>query len=108
MGTRYIARKLSATTARGALNSLGVPPQQITALLQTWTLERTTTIKLLTEGQIVDAWKYGVMTANQALTYLQALGYTEYDAYVLLSVKNEAPLATGPPPPKTSTTGGTT
>lgn len=105
IGTRYAARKLSAATARSALASLGVPATQITGLLATWTLERTTTVKLLTESQVVDAWAYGVMTLDDALAYLQSLGYTSYDAWVILSVKNEAPLGTAPP--KTITTTGT-
>ena len=104
VGTRYQASKLSAAETRAALLALTVPASQVAALLTAWTVTRTTTVKLLTESTVVDAWAYGVMTADQALAYLVAIGYTPYDAWVLLSVKNKAPLGT--PPAVTNTTFG--
>jgi hypothetical protein len=96
IGTRYQAKKLSTSEAQAALAALTVPASQVTALLQTWTLTRSTNLELLTESTVVDAWHYGVISADAALAYLVNLGYTPYDAWVLLSVKNEAALGTPP------------
>lgn len=102
IGTLFIARKITAKTATAALTALGVIPSAIAQVLQTWTLERTASVKLLTEAQIVDGWEYGALTGTEALEELQAIGYTPYDAWVLLSVKNKAPLPTKPPKTLTS------
>jgi hypothetical protein len=105
IGTRYTAHKLSAQDASASLAALGVPATQAAQLIQTWTVTRATTLKLLTAADITDAWKYDVLSATQALTALVELGYTPFDAWVLLSVKAEGPI--GPAPAKTVTTGGT-
>lgn len=95
----YLARKIDATGLVNALNSLGVPSDQQGVLKQIWDLERTTDIKLLTEAQIVDAWEYQLMSDATALGYLEALGYTPLDAWIVLSIKNKAALTSTPAPP---------
>lgn len=94
----YLARKIDATGLVNALNSLGVPPDQQTVLKQLWDLERTTDVKLLTEAQIADAWEYLLMDDATALSYLEALGYTALDAWIVLAVKNKGPLPNTPAP----------
>ena len=93
----YVAHKLTANAAIAALGSLGVPGSQRSELLQIWAVERGATVKTLTESQIVDAVYYGIMDPVTAGTELEALGYTPYDAWVLLSLKFKAPLGTAPP-----------
>lgn len=88
----YLARKISGATASAALDALQVPHAQRDQLLQTWTIERGLVLKTLSEAQIVDAWSYQVLTQAEAESELMALGYTQFDAWVLLSVKNKAPL----------------
>lgn len=96
IGTYFIDKKITSAEAQTSLSELGLNQSQISDLLQTWTIEQTSNVKLLTESQIADAWEYGVMDRSQAQTALEALGYTPFDAYVVLSVKNKAPLPNPP------------
>jgi hypothetical protein len=103
----YIARKIEVTGAVNALNALNVPAAQQSTLIAAWNVARTSNVKLLTESQIVDAWAYTIIDTPTAVTELMALGYTELDAWTLLSIKNKAPITTtAPPQGPTSLTGG--
>jgi hypothetical protein len=96
--TYYVARKITTQVAITSLDSLEVPAAQRQELIAAWDVERGSNVKLLTEAQIADAWDYGVMDADTAIGELEALGYTPYDAWVILSVKNKG--AIGPAPVK--------
>lgn len=97
VGTYYIGHKITATQAAENLRRLGVPETQIAPTIKDWTVSLTSNLKLLTEAQITDAWEYGVMSETEALTELEAIGYTPYDAWVVLSVKAKGPLPNKPP-----------
>lgn len=94
--TLYVGYKLDRNPALSALAALGVPDGQITNLFQTWDLERKADIKQLTQAEITSAWYYSVIDGDTALTKLQQLGFSPYDAWVILSLKNKGPL---PDPP---------
>jgi hypothetical protein len=99
----FIARKIDTSGAVNALNALNVPAAQQTTLITAWTIARTSNVKLLTESQIADAWAYKIIDTAAAVAELQALGYTELDAWIVLSIKNKAPItdqapAQGPSP----------
>ena len=102
IGTRFIAHKLNAQQAAAALAQLDIPASQATALLATWTVERTTTVKLLTATEVVDGWAKGNITLTAAKAYLVSIGYTPFDAWVLLANKTKA--TAGPEPPRLPTT----
>lgn len=112
VGTLYATRKITVDTARQSLLTLQVPPDAVADILATWQLENSITVKTLTEAQIVDAEEYGIMTEGDALTELMNIGYTPYDAWVLLSLKKKAPLpgkpAQGPAAPQGAVVPGTT
>ena len=112
VGTLFAARKITAQTARQSLITLQVPPAALDDILATWQLENSISVKLLTPAQIVDAWEVNVMTEAEALTELGNIGYTPYDAWVLLSLKAKAPLpgrpAPGPAAPQGAVIPGTT
>lgn len=112
VGSLYAARKITADTAKQSLITLQVPPAAVNDILTTWQLENSINVKLLTEAQIIDAWEYGIMTQEDAMTELTNIGYTPYDAWVLLSNKNKAPLpgqpAQGPAAPQGAVIPGTT
>lgn len=93
----YVAGKIGVTSARGALGTLGLTGAQIDELLRLWTLERDANVRLLTHAEIVDAWDFGIMTQAEAQNALEALGYTPFDAWVLLSIKKKSPQGTAPP-----------
>lgn len=112
VGTLYAARKITEQTAKNSLITLQVPPAAVTDIIATWQLENSISVKTLTETQIVDAWEYAVMTESEALTELGNIGYTPYDAWVLLSLKAKSALPgkpePGPAPPQGSVIPGTT
>ena len=112
VGALYAARKITAQTAKQSLVTLQVPPDALNDIMATWQLENSINVKLLTPTQIVDAWEYNVMSEGEALTELGNIGYTPYDAWVLLSLKAKAPLdgkpSPGPAPPQGAVIPGTT
>lgn len=92
----FLARKITATVAKSAVSVYGLTGDAAANAVAIWTRERSLTVKLLTEAQIVDAWEYGIMDGPTALVELTNIGYTPYDAWVVLSVKNKGPLPTAP------------
>lgn len=98
IGTLYAARKITEQTAKNSLVTLQVPPAAINDIMATWQLENSISVKLLTEAQIVDAWHLQIMDDTTALTELNNIGYTPYDAWVLLSIKAKQPLPGQPAP----------
>lgn len=112
VGTLYAARKITEQTARQSLITLKVPAAALNDIIATWQLENSINVKLLTEAQIADAFELRIMTPGEALTELQNIGYTPYDAWVILSLKAKAPLpdmpGPGPAPPQGAVVPGTT
>lgn len=112
VGTLYAARKITEQTARQSLLTLKVPAGALNDIIATWQLENSISVKLLTEAQIADAFERAIMTPEEALTELQNIGYTPFDAWVVLSIKAKAPLpgrpAQGPAPPQGAVIPGTT
>ena len=108
----YATRKITEQTAKNSLVSLNVPPAAVNDIMATWQLENSINVKVLTEAQIIGAWKYRVMNDGEALTELGNIGYTPYDSWVLLSVNAKGPLpnkpSPGPAPPQGAVVPGTT
>jgi hypothetical protein len=95
--TLFTTRKIGVETATQALERLNVPATEIDSIVTTWEIEASVNVKTLTEAQIVDAQAAGIIDIDQAMTELQAIGYTAFDAWVLLSIKNKGPLPNQPP-----------
>lgn len=95
--TLYVAHKIDDANARQALVALGVPGAQIDDILTTWALERSVNVRTLTPTEIANAWKYDIITIDEALAELVALGYTPRDAWIYMSIHNKATLGTPPP-----------
>lgn len=93
----YVARKIDRSTAVASLNTLNVPADQVTSMVQTWDVAAAVNVKTLTESQIVAAWSIQLLTQQAATAELEAIGYTPHDAWVLLSIKNKGPLPDEPP-----------
>ena len=112
VGSLYATRKITEQTAKQALITLQVPADAITDIIATWQLENSINVKVLTQAEIVSAVGYGIMTVDDGLTELQNIGYTPYDAWVLLSIKAKTALpgqpSPGPAPPQGSVVPGTT
>ena len=93
----YTGRKIGLDTARNALVHLGIPADSVEQILQTWQLQANANVKTLTETQIVSAWYYKVIEEPEAIDLLGAIGYTPYDAWIVLSLKAKGPLPNQPP-----------
>jgi hypothetical protein len=98
IGTYFIAHKIEANTASAQLGQLGVPAARIQTLLTQWGIDRTADVKILTPAQIATAVSYEVITEAEAMAELQRLGYTPYDAWILLSNRAKGALPNKPPP----------
>jgi hypothetical protein len=98
----YIAHKIDQPTASTMLSNLGLPADQVTHLLQGWSVDRQANVRRLSEAQVVAGWFYKNLTIDEAMAALEADGLTPFDAWVVLSNRNKGPLpnkpAPGPPP----------
>jgi hypothetical protein len=110
--TLYAARKITLQTARTALADIGIDGTQIEGIVKSWQIENSVSVKVLTEAQIADAFKAEILTEAEALTELENIGYTPFDAWVILSLKVKQLVsgrpARGPAPPQGQVIPGTT
>lgn len=110
--TLFAARKITVITARQSLHRLQVPAENVEPMLAAWEVENSISVKVLTEAQIITAWEFGNMTEAEARIELENIGYTPFDAWVLMSNKTKGPLpnrpAQGPAPPQAQVIPGTT
>lgn len=97
IATLFTGRKIAVQTATDALTKLGLSPAAVDQVIQDWELQAAANVKTLSESQIIDAWYYNVMGQDEAINDLGAVGYTPYDAWVLLSNKAKGPLPNPPP-----------
>jgi hypothetical protein len=108
----YAARKITVQTARASLVELGIDGTKIDGIIAAWQIENSISVKVLTETQIADAFYLGFMTEDEALSELSNLGYSDFDAWILLSLKEKALIKgkpkQGPPPLQGQVIPGTT
>lgn len=97
IGTLYVAHRITRGAASDALDALDVAATHRDHLLTLWDIQRSSNVRQLTAAQIVDAWEYQVLSQAEAMTELQNIGYTPFDAWVLLSVKAKGPQEGKPP-----------
>jgi hypothetical protein len=81
-----------------------VPTDQIQGLLSIWSVDRIAPVRIPTVGQISKAVQYGTLSQGEALAKLETLGYTPYDAAIVLSAEAETqikplPAQSGNPQP---------
>jgi len=113
----YVNGAITEQVAQNMLTTELVPSGTIDKVMADWNAEIASTVKLLTEAQVIDAWQLGLFqkadyNANLqlALTYLEKLHYSAADAKILLSIKNKgAPLEapSGQPSNSETNTSGT-
>ena len=92
VGTLYVAHKITRHAASESLAALGLAGPHADHMLELWDIEAAANVKALTQGEITAAFEYGNMTQDEATTELLHIGYTPFDAWVLLSNKNKGPL----------------
>lgn len=98
VGRLYTSRKVDRAATVAALTQLDVPAAAISQYMGVWDTEAAANVKTLTEGQITAALYYGVMSQAEAQAALEAIGYTPYDAWVVLSDRTHGPLPNQPAP----------
>jgi hypothetical protein len=100
IGRQVIMGTVTAVNAQSTLEQMGVPDATVTILLKDWTLARQIEVQNISAAQIASAVYYGVETPEEGYKDLLARGYSEYDAWRMLSIRMHGPinLAGGNPP----------
>ncbi len=84
IGTLYTTHKVTRQAAVTALGDLDVPDAQQTALFFSWDITAENSPAVLTARDIQLAFFYTAISQAQAMTALGNLGYTPFDAWILL------------------------
>lgn len=82
--TKYLGRHITDAEAKSLLSTAGVPSQQVAYLMSDWEIEWQAYTRTLTEAQVVKAVKDGLITPDDGLSRLQAMGYNQVDATLLI------------------------
>lgn len=82
----YVAGLLDDTEARADLNRLMVPADEISTRMDLWAIEKSTVRRSLTEAQVGQALKKGIITPDDAVARWQAMGYSADDTAILLGI----------------------
>jgi len=82
--TRFVGHKIDINEASMALDQLLIPPKQRDDLLEIWEIEATTTTPTLSASQVIRAMKKDLVTQDEALDRIIAMGYSERDAAILV------------------------
>lgn len=96
--TLFRGGKLTEPQAIGELVKLGVARDQAKLAVDTWSVTATHQTKDLTTAEVVAAWYYQLLTADDAIAILVGQGFTRFDAWVILSVRNKGALRDVPRP----------
>lgn len=94
----YTSRKITATQAKEGLQGLGMPESQIEVLLKTLTDQMHAEVLIPTPAQVASALFYRIVDQPTAMAMLEQLGYSAYDAWLVLSVRMHGPLPDKPTP----------
>jgi len=101
LGRQVVTGKVTVVDAHSTLAAMGVPNETIKVLTDDWRLAKQAEVPSITAGEIASALYYGVETYDEAMADLEALGYTHYNAWRLLSIRMHGPLEpAGREPPK--------
>jgi hypothetical protein len=107
----YEAGKVTADEATKLLTDLKVDGTQARAMVQVWHLTVSTRTRTLSAAQVESAFYYNLITAAEAMTMLQGMGYDEADAWLALAIRNKGttglpprPASLPPAPPKPTPT----
>jgi Holliday junction resolvasome RuvABC DNA-binding subunit len=83
--SKYLAHHITSNQATGFLDAIGLPTSQRDFLMNLWGIEHDAYVRTLTEAQIVKAVNNDLITPQDGLSRLIALGYVEADAALLIA-----------------------
>lgn len=89
--TLYVSHKVDKATAGGDLAAIKLGKDQVDAMFAVWDVERAANVRQLTPAQILDLLLLGVAEAD-VFAMLVNEGYSEQDAFYLISIKLKRPL----------------
>lgn len=81
----YLVHEIDEAEAQAELADAGLSADATNRLLVLWAKERRVTVRSLTPAQIKKAYSASLMSQGEALSRLEALGYTAADAGTLLA-----------------------
>lgn len=81
---KYAEHKITRQQASNELDAIGIPSAQRDFVLKLWDIEYDNYVRHLTPAQVVKAVKLELLTSDQGLARLTAMGYSEDDASLLL------------------------
>lgn len=84
--SRYVGRHLTDAATSTALDELGIAATARDQYLAVWAIERSVTVKTLTEAQVHSAVKHQLMPIEAGVQRLVDMGYSVDDATLLLSM----------------------
>lgn len=96
IGRYYATWKINATGATNALIALGLETGQAAELVKQLEVQRATTSPLPTGASIASAFNYGVIDQSTAMGMLNDLGYSPWNAWLVLSTRKHGPLPDEP------------
>lgn len=96
--TLYVGHKLDDGAASRALDGAGVPPAGRDEYLTKWKLERAANVQTFTTAEVADAFHYGLIQLDDAISRLVNLGWTEEDALIRIEIREHGPLQPATPP----------
>lgn len=88
----FVSYHIDKLDASAQLDALHVQSGERDHLLAYWEIERTSNARILTEAQIVDAWEFVLITAHDAVSLLEQIGYPHEYAVLLLEIKAKGPI----------------
>lgn len=95
----YLGHHISDQQATEALRESGTDQGTITHLLTLWALERPQLQERITGAQIASAVYYKALSHAEGFAALQGIGYTPFDAWIILADRLHAPPDDIPRPP---------
>lgn len=83
---KFVGHHINKATASSLMDGIGTPATQRDYLLGLWDLETAANVRTLTQAQVIKAVKDQVMPTEEAQRRLEAMGYSEEDAVLLLEM----------------------
>lgn len=82
--SKYLGHHITRNEAVGDIDAIGIPAAQRDELMKIWDIEHGAYTKMLTEAQVVKAVNDALITPDDGLSRLQAMGYSQADATLLI------------------------
>lgn len=98
VGSLYSHYKMTLEDARTSLHALGIADTESAALVEVWDIQRKPETRLPTAGELSAAVRYSGLAFDDAVTRMQNLGYTKFDATLIIASGSHVAPPDGWPP----------